>query len=141
MTWTKREAVSNLAILGEDEGNRKVVGGLLAAIVPDHSYPDKSNYEIVQKSGESLLLSGSASLERQIRTTDVGKFIKATFKGWGKSAKGRFKEIEVLIWEGEPDAVMREWPRFDEFHGPKASEKQVAAVVASVDEEAADLPF
>ncbi len=117
MGWEKREAVTDLVILGDDEGNVRKVGGLLAAINQDRVYPARMNYEIVQKSGESINLAGSSSLGRQIGPADVGKFLKAEFKGWGKSANGKFKDIEVNIWEGEPNADMKAWPRYKEFQG------------------------
>lgn len=112
MTWEKREPVSNLVVLGDDENNIKKTGGLLLAVVKDSKYQNRSNYQIVQKDGTVITLAGSASLNNQIHAEDVGKFLKAEFKGWGKSANGRFKEIEVLIWEGEPTEDMKNWPRF-----------------------------
>lgn len=112
MSWEKREPVSNLVVLGDDENNAKKVGGLLLAVVKDAKYANRSNYQIVQKDGTVSTLAGSASLNNQIHEGDVGKFIKAEFKGWGKSPNGRYKEIEVLIWEGEPTEDMKNWPRF-----------------------------
>jgi len=117
MSWTKREAVTDLVILGDGEGCVKKVGGLLAGIVPDSGYPDKVNYKIVKQDGEEITLSGSASLSRQLNERDIGHFIKAEFTGWGKSPNGKFKAIEVFVYDGEPTEVMRAWPRFKEFQG------------------------
>ncbi len=114
MTWSKREAVTNLVILGDGEGQKKKVGGLLIGLPRDLGY-DKANYELVQKDGEVITLSGSASLARQINERDIGKFIKCEFAGWGKSANGKFKAIDVNVWEGEPNDDMKKWPRFAEF--------------------------
>lgn len=119
MGWGKREAVSNLVILGEDEGQKRKAGGLLAAIKPDQGYPDKMNYDLVQKDGEVHTLSGSASLARQINDRDIGKFIKCEFTGWGKSANGKFKMIEVFVWEEEPTPDMKKWPQWSELNAPK----------------------
>jgi hypothetical protein len=128
MSWTKRESVSsNLVTLGDDEGHVKTVGGLLVAVRQDPNPKYKNPvYELVQKSGESVLLAGSASLSRQIFESDVGKFLKAEFIKWGQSPNGKFKEIEVNIWDGEPNDAMKAWPRFAEFHG-KASGNGVTA--------------
>jgi hypothetical protein len=131
--WTKREAVTNLVILGDGEGQQTKASGLLVAINPDRGYPDKMNYTIVRKDGEEITLSGSASLARQIGPADVGHFIKCEFTGWGKSPNGKFKAIDVFIFDGEPTDDMKKWPRFQEFqtaktNGAKAPEKKVAPV-------------
>lgn len=115
MSWAKREAVTNLVILGDGEGHKKKIGGLLIGTPRDSGYPDKVNYELVQQDGEVLTLSGSASLARQLNERDIGKFIKCEFAGWGKSANGKFKAIDVNVWEGEPNDQMKAWPRFAEF--------------------------
>ncbi|MGH7498806.1 MAG: hypothetical protein ACREL3_08150 [Gemmatimonadales bacterium] len=120
--------MSNLVILGDGEGNTRRVGGLLAAITHDSAYPDRMNYELVQKSGDSLFLAGSASLGRQIGPGDVGKFLKAEFVGWGKSGNGRFKEIAVHIWDGEPLPEMKAWPRYAELQRAAARAKAPTAV-------------
>lgn len=138
MTWEKREPVSNLVVLGDDENNVKKVGGLLLAVVKDAKYENRSNYQLVQKDGEVLTLAGSASLNNQIHATDVGKFLKAEFKGWGRSANGRFKEIEVLIWEGEPTDDMKNWPRFKDAQKKAAEPEPVHHDEPEPDD---DLPF
>lgn len=139
MGWNKREPVSNLVILGDDEGNVKKVGGLLAAVTQDSMYPNRHNYELVQKNGDSINLAGSASLSRQIAPGDVGKFLKAEFIGWGKSANGKFKQIVVYLWDGEPNEEMRKWPRFAEFHGNGKGEE--ADFPNPADDPDSDLPF
>lgn len=115
MAWDKREAVTNLVVLGDDEGNKKKVGGLLIGTPKDRMYPEKTNYELLQQDGEVQVLSGSASLRNQIGEADIGKFIKMEFGGWGKSLNGKYKVIEVNVWNGEPNDVMKAWPRFAEF--------------------------
>ena len=127
MSWTKREAVTNLVILGDAEGNVKKIGGLLIATPADKGYPDKINYEIVKQDGEVVVLSGSASLARQINREDIGKFIKCEFTGWGKSPNGKFKAIDVNVWEGEPTDAMRKWPMYDEVHAATQAQKKAAA--------------
>jgi hypothetical protein len=119
MGWQKRESVSsNLVTLGDDEGHVGKVGGLLASVRQDPNPKYKNPvYELVQKDGSSVLLAGSASLSRQIFETDVGKFLRAEFVKWGQSPNGKFKEISVNIWEGEPNDAMKAWPRFKEFQG------------------------
>lgn len=114
MTWTKREAVTNLVILGDADGCRRKIGGLLIGMPHDKGYPDKVNYEIVQKDGEVSVLSGSATLARQITAADIGKFLKCEFTGWGKSGNGKFKIIDVNVWEGEATDDMKTWPRYAE---------------------------
>lgn len=147
MTWAKREAVTNLVVLGEDEGQRRKVGGLLVGTPRDRTYPDKVNYELVQKDGEVILLSGSASLGRQINEHDIGKFVKCEFTGWGKSANGKFKIIDVNVWEGEPNADMKAWPRYAEFQKAKTNGhplKEAAISALELDQmadEEDDLPF
>lgn len=114
MSWEKREPVSNLVVLGDGEGNVKRVGGLLFSVVADGKYPDRNNYRLVQQDGTVLTLAGSASLNNQIHAADVGRFVKCEFMGWGKSANGRFKDINVLVWTGEPNDAMKAWPKYDE---------------------------
>ena len=114
MSWEKREAMTNLVVLGEAEGHVRKCSGLLAECPFDKMYPDKMNYVIIQKSGEEVVLSGSASLGRQLIPTDIGKFVKCEFTGWGRSANGKYKVIEVNIWQGEPNAEMLKWPRYAE---------------------------
>lgn len=147
MSWTKREAVSNLVVLGDEEGQRRKVGGLLVGTPKDKGY-DKLNYVLVQQDGEEITLSGSASLARQINEQDIGKFVKCEFTGWGKSPNGKFKAIDVNVWEGEPTDVMKSWPRFAEFHS-KAAPKAMASTAPHGDDdfpgaladEEDDLPF
>lgn len=154
MSWSKREAVTNLVILGDGDGNKRKVGGLLIGMPQDSGYPDKTNYEIVQQDGETILLSGSASLARQIHESDIGKFIKCEFTGWGKSPNGKFKAIDVNVWEGEPTAQMKAWPKYAEFQAAKAPAKQMAKATAplggaddfeevsgALEDEEDDLPF
>lgn len=126
MTWSKREAVTNLVILGDGPDNKKKVGGLLIATPFDRMYPDKMNYTIVQKDGEEIVLSGSASLGRQLSESDIGKFVKCEFNGWGKSANGKYKVIDVNVWEGDVTEDMKKWPRYGEFKAPTQAEKRVA---------------
>jgi hypothetical protein len=125
MAWGKREAVTNLVMLGDEEGHKKTVGGLLIGCPRDRMY-DKVNYQIVKQDGEEIILSGSSSLNRQINEGDIGKFIKCEFKGWGKSANGKFKDIEVNVWEGEPTEKMKAWPRYAEFATPTQTQKKAA---------------
>lgn len=150
MAWSKREAVTNLVILGDGEGNKKKVGGLLIGMPADSGYPDKRNYEIVQQDGEVIILSGSASLARQIHEADIGKFIKCEFTGWGKSPNGKFKAIDVNVWEDEPTDQMKKWPRYAEFTAKpkaqpvaakKAADDDFADFQQRVDDEDDDLPF
>lgn len=129
MSWGKREPVQNMVFLGDGEGDRKKVGGLLVDMQQNRLYPTKMDYSLVQADGEVIIVGGSASLGRQIGPDDVGKFIKAEFKGWGKSANGKFKEIEVNVWDGPPNDAMLAWPRFTEFS--KGPAKKPAAVRAA----------
>lgn len=126
MSWTKREAVTNLVILGDAEGNAKKIAGLLIGTPADKGYPDKVNYEIVKKDGEVVVLSGSASLARQINSADVGKFIKCEFTGWGKSPNGKFKAIDVNVWEGDVTPEMKAWPMYADFKVATQAEKKAA---------------
>jgi len=143
MTWNKREPVTNLVILGDDEGQVRKVGGLLASTKQDAAYPSRSNYELVQRNGDSIWLAGSASLGRQLSPHDVGKFVKAEFKGWGKAAQGKFKNIEVLVYEGEPTADMKQWPRWKELQHHNGGQAVPPPVEDDDDslEDDDDLPF
>ena len=150
MGWTKREPVSNLVVLGDDEGQTKKVAGLLLKLTQDTMYPARNNYELVQKNGESITLAGCASLSRQIGVTDVGHFVKCEFKGWGHSANGKFKDIEVFIWNDEPTADMKAWPRWRESQAllepskktaPPKKDEAFEDVPAALDDESDDLPF
>jgi len=150
MGWTKREPVSNLVVFGDDEGQVKKAWGLLVQLTQDTMYPARNNYELVQKNGESITLAGCASLSRQIGVTDVGHFVKCEFKGWGHSANGKFKDIEVFIWNDEPTAEMKAWPRWRESQPSLEPAKKGAAVKkdeafddfpTKLDESDDDLPF
>jgi hypothetical protein len=151
MGWTKREPVSNLVVLGDDDGQVKKVGGLLASLKQDTMYPARNNYELVQKDGSSLWLAGSASIGRQVGPTDVGKFLKCEFMGWGSSKNGKFKEIDVVIWDGEPTDDMKKWPRWKEVaakaangNGASKGEQPPAHTDADHEEDEGDdgdLPF
>jgi len=146
MSWAKREATTtNLVSLGDGEGDRRKVGGLLVATPKDRLYPQKTNYELVQKDGEVLTLSGSASLSRQINEQDIGKFIKCEFTGWDKSPNGKYKVIEVNVWEGEPSDDMKAWPRYAEFrnNGKKAAQTAPADDfgTSALKDDDDDLPF
>lgn len=121
MAWAKREAVTNLVMLGDAEGHRKKVGGLLVGTPRDRMYPDKMNYELAQKDGEVLVLSGSANLSRQLNESDVGKFVKCEFTGWGRSANGKYKVIDVNVWDGEVTPDMKKWPLYAETHAKLAA--------------------
>lgn len=123
MSWGKREAVTNLVILGDASENRKKVGGLLIDCPFDRMYPDKMNYVLVQQNGEEIVLSGSASLGRQLTPDDIGKFVKCEFSGWGKSGNGKYKIIEVHVWEGEASDVMKKWPKYGTITAPKPERK------------------
>jgi hypothetical protein len=151
MAWAKREPVTNLVVLGDEDGNKKKVGGLLIGCPRDRMYPDKTNYELVQQDGEVQVLSGSASLRNQLGEADIGKFVKMEFTGWGKSANGKYKAIEVFVYDGEPNDMMKKWPRFGEFGNgakPKAAAKATAPATDDFEEfpgalqdDEDDLPF
>jgi len=146
MSWTKREVSANLVILGDAEGQVRKVGGLLAAIMPDPRYPDNRRYELVQKDGTSKTVAGSASINSQLGVGDAGKFVKLTFEGWGKSANGRFKEITVEVFEGEPTPEMLAWPRYKEVQDsqkrrPAGKAEPPPVEEPPIDDLDDDLPF
>jgi len=109
MSWQKREVPTNLVILGDAEGNVASTGGLLASVTPDPRYPDNRRFLLIGKDGDEKLVAGFTALNNQLGAADVGKFIKLTFGGWGKSANGRFKIVEVQVWDGEPSSEMVKW--------------------------------
>lgn len=128
MAWTKREPVTNLVILGDKQGNISKIGGLLIGTPVDKTYEKSLNYEILRKDGEVVTLGGSASLARQLNDRDIGKFVKCEFKGWGNSPNGKFKDIEVFIWDEEPTAEMKAaFPRYAEFAPKKNGAPKPAA--------------
>lgn len=140
--------MSNLTTLGDGEGQVKKAAGLLFAVKPDPNPLFKNPiYELVQRNGESVNLAGSASLCRQINETDVGHFVKCEFKGWGNSANGKFKDIEVLIWNDDPTAEMKAWPRWRECQPMLEPSKKAKPddsfedVKKTLDAEDDDLPF
>jgi len=147
MTWKKREPTANLVVLGDDEGHVKKVAGLLASTRQDDRYPSRLQYELVQQSGESIWLAGSASIDNQMGPGDVGKFVKLQFLGWGSAARGKFKQIEVIVWDGPPTAKMSAWPRWVELYNLKHGIEEESAAAAAVEEDVEDaedtddLPF
>lgn len=112
--WQKRESASNLVVLGDDKEQTRRTGGLLLAIEPDRRYPEKDNYRIITQKGEEILISGSANLARQISKGDLGKFVKLEFSGWERSPNGKYKVIDVSVFDGELSDVMKKWPRLAE---------------------------
>lgn len=118
--WQKRDS-SNLIVIGDGEGQARKVGGLLASIAPDPRYPDNRRYELVQQDGTSKIVAGTTVVNNQIGIHDIGKFIKLSFEGWGSGGNGKFKNIDVQVFEGAPTDDMKKWPRFAELHGRKAS--------------------
>ena len=138
MTWETRTAQGNLVVLGDEEDQATKAGGLLASVTPDPQYEGNKRFELVQKDGESNIIAGCAAINRGINEGDVGKFVKLEFIGWGKSGRGKFKQIDVQVWDGEPTAKMKKWPRYDELnakHEPKYEDFPEAA------DEDSDLPF
>jgi hypothetical protein len=149
MGWNKRESVNdNLVILGDDPTkNKRKASGLLASVKPDRAYPDNFNYELVQKDGTSITLAGSASINRMLHADDVGKFVKAEFTGWGSSPNGKFKQVEVEVYEGEATADMKKWPRWAELQNgngkpaPTKASSDFEDFRGSLEDEDDDLPF
>ena len=142
MGWQKREVDTDLVILGDGERNAKSVAGLLAAVTRDPRYPDNRRYELVQKDGTSKSVAGSASINSQLGVDDVGKFVKLAFTGWGASGNGRFKQIDVQVFEGEVTPEMKAWPRYAELHsnGAKKAES-LETFPEALDDNDSDLPF
>lgn len=136
--WKERKSTSDLTVLGDDEGHVRNVGGLLTAVRQDTMYPSRSNYELTQRNGDVLWLAGSASLSRQLGPVDVGHFIKASFEGWGQSPNGKFKNIHVSVYEGEPTPVMLAWPGYAEMHAKPKKAATPLTVVPSVDDDFSD---
>ena len=147
MGWAKRESVNeDLVILGDKPENKKKAAGLLASVKPDRQFPDNFNYELVQKDGSTITLAGSASINRTLSAADVGKFVRAEFMGWGASPNGKFKQIEVQVWEGEITEEMKKWPRWSELQNGserpasvKRNDDDFESKVAADDDD--DLPF
>jgi hypothetical protein len=146
--FVKREVAENFVALGDGEGEVKKVGGILVRFVENNHFDKpKTDYEYLDKNGNMQLLSGSASLARQINGGDLGKFFKAEFIGWGKSARGKFKNIAVYIWDGEPTDDMRKWPKFEDYYKgtgaapAKRFEDKPAAIVKGEEQDDDDLPF
>lgn len=130
MGFVKREVAENFISLGDGEGDAQQVGGILTRFVPNsHFSKPKTDYEFIDKAGATQLLSGSASLSRKIHAEDIGKFFKATFLGWKNSANGKYKDIDIAVWDGEPTEVMKAWPKFAQCYG-KSSPLPVTAVAA-----------
>jgi hypothetical protein len=146
MGWSKREAVNdNLVILGDKPENKRKASGLLASVKPDRTYQDNFNYELVQKDGSSIILAGSASINRMLHADDIGKFVRAEFTGWGSSPNGKFKQIDVQVYEGEATPEMKAWPRWAELQNgngkvaTKPSDDELSGGFS--DDEDDDLPF
>lgn len=140
MSWSKREVDSNIVILGDGEGNVARVGGLLVSIRPDPRYSDNKRYELVQQDGTSKSVAGSAAINSQLGPADVGKFVKLAFAGWGSSGNGKFKKIEVQVWDGPPSPEMLKWPRYSELNGTKSNSDPGPAQPVGDDSDD-DLPF
>lgn len=146
MAFVKRDVADNLVVLGDDDGNVRKAGGILVRFVPNTQFDKpKTDYEFVNKKGELMILSGSATLSRQIGSSDLGKFFKAEFEGWGKSANGKFKKIGVYFWDGDPTEEMKQWPKFSQYFGAATSRNDFADMPKSIakgqEEDDDDLPF
>jgi len=149
MSWEKQESAEGVGI-GDGENQRKEAGGLLAAIrTVDGQDGPFQVYEFVQQDGETLPVFGSASIDRNMEPYFVGRFIKFSYQGMGKTKGGRdFKMIDVMVWDEERDGlldVMRDWPRLQEIRGTVAK----AAIAEAFDDppdaltkgDESDLPF
>jgi hypothetical protein len=115
MTWQERQMEDAIA-LGDDtmKGQKLKAGGLYK----ERRETDTGMiYTFVQKDGEEKHVWGSAAIDNQIRETDMGKFIKLEFHGWGVTKRGqKFKQITVSVWDGPPTDEMRKWPQWEEMH-------------------------
>lgn len=141
MGFVKREVADNFVTIGDGDGDVAKAGGILTRFVPNnHFATPKTDYEFVNKQGELAILSGSASLMRQIHAEDLGKFFKVEFEGWGKSAKGAFKKIAVYLWDGEPTDEMRQWPRFSEYFGKQPKAQPALATATKIRDEFDKMP-
>lgn len=139
MTWKKRERDTDLVILGDAEGHAQKTGGLLATIKPDPVYEKNKRYELVRQDGTSVEVAGCASINRSLSPNDVGKFVKMTFVGWGNSPNGKFKEIDVEVYEDEPTAEMKQWPRWAELQNGEQEKPPTGQMPE--DDEDDSLPF
>lgn len=115
MGWTEREAGA-VVVLGDGEGQVRRVAGLLASVKQDPRYPDNRRFELVQKDGTSKYLAGFTALNSQLGQADVGHFVKIEFVGWEGQGGNRWKKPKVEVYEGEPTAEMRSYPRWRELN-------------------------
>lgn len=110
MSWEKREAVpSNLLILGDAAGQVKAASGVLVAIQRDRRYENNKNFTLVGKGGEERVVAGFTSLNGMLDASDVGKFVKIVFTGWGKGPNGKYKIVDVEVFSGTPTKEMMDW--------------------------------
>lgn len=140
MTWKKRETSGEITKLGDAEGHVKKAGGRLVAI-RDGKY-DNRLFVLEQEDASVLTVAGNTMMEEQIQNSDIGKFVKMEFDGWGESKSGnRYKEIYVYFWDGELSERMKAWGN----GGERPIEQPVAAPVVEEppigDEPEDDLPF
>lgn len=128
MGFKKREIPDNYVSIGDKEGDKLQAGGIFTRMIENtHFKNPKLDYEYVNKKGELVILSGSASLARQIEYNDMGKFFKVEFEGWGDSPNGKFKKVGVYIWEGDVTPEMKQWPRYAEFYNGGFAKKEGGA--------------
>lgn len=109
MTWNKRQVAQNLVILGDDEGHVRRAHGLLADVTPDPQYPNNRRYLLIGQAGAEKIVAGSTSLNLQVGPGDVGKFVKFSFVGWERGKRGRFKAMEVEVYDGPATKAMLDW--------------------------------
>ena len=120
--WQKREQ-GTFVKLGDGEGQVAKAEGMLVDIQQGNY--DNLLYNLIQQDGELHTVPGSASIDNQLGSHDVGEFVRLDFMGWGESKAGRkFKLIEVRIWTAEYTDEMKAWPRFKDFHGANGKPTQ-----------------
>lgn len=141
MGWTKREVEQNLVILGDGEGNVAKVSGLLASVKPDPRYPDNKRFELIDRDGTAKSVAGSAAINSQLGAQDIGRFVRLVFTGWGKSPNGRFKVIDVFVYDGDITDDMRKWPQWTELNSKNGAANLSEKPSALADADPDDLPF
>ncbi len=137
--WKTRDNPDAVGI-GEKDGQRRKVGGLLVEIRTDVGENHSTVYDLVQKDGETLQVWGSTTIDGKLNPSDIGKFVKMKYLGMAKGKSGRdYKDIQVDVWEADLTDDMLAWPRINEFI--QAVPEDETSPDAPEEEEDDDLPF
>ena len=122
--WIERRGSGAILVMGDEPGQLQEVEGVLRARRPSERYQGQYLYEIEKADGEHVTVAGTGAINARLIEHDVGKLVKLSFQGWGKSANGNFKDIRVLV--GKPRQAAADVQPADNPEGSGGSQNRLS---------------